>query len=96
MPEELLEFENTVEDEDGHSHVATVLGARRDDGTWIGWVRFRAPDGKILETERETTQPNRNTLMYWATGLTYSYLEGALARAKQREEAGAKGGGEPG
>jgi hypothetical protein len=87
MVAELLEFENTVEDADGRSHVATVLGREADDGTWIGWVRFRGPTGEILETGRETTQPNRQTLAYWAGGLTYYYLEGALARARRRQAA---------
>ncbi|MGH7444282.1 MAG: hypothetical protein ACREKM_05375 [Longimicrobiales bacterium] len=93
MPdEELLEFENTVEDVHGRSHVAVVLGAERDDGKWLGWIRFRDPDGHALETERETTQPNRNDLVYWSKGLTYSYLEGALARAQRRAYAAASGG----
>ena len=84
MSEELLEFENTVEDEHGRSHVATVLGSRRVDGKWEGFVRFRDADGHVLETDRETTQPNRDDLVYWSKGLTYFYLEGALARAKRR------------
>ncbi len=88
MDEELLEFENTIEDDAGHSHVATVLGREREDGLWIGWLRFRALDPQagatVLETGRETTQPNRKDLRYWASGLTYFYLQGALARARRR------------
>jgi hypothetical protein len=92
--EELLEFENTVEDPDGRSHVALVLGQERDDGTWIGWIRFTPTDGgPVVETERETTQPNRKDLAYWSTGLTYFYLEGALARAQSRRDGEAAGGG---
>jgi hypothetical protein len=83
--EEFLEFENTVEDEEGRSHVALVLGEQRDDGRWVGRIRFTPTDGSDpVETERETTQPNRDDLAYWATGLTYFYLEGALARARHR------------
>lgn len=89
MPEELLEFENTVEDEDGASWVALVLGEAREDETWIGWIRFTpTAGGPPLETERETTQPNRDDLAYWAKGLTYFYLEGALARARRQPERG--------
>lgn len=89
MPEELLEFENTVEDEEGESWVALVLGEERKDETWIGWIRFTPTSGGApLETERETTQPNREDLTYWATGLTYFYLEGALARARRRRARG--------
>jgi hypothetical protein len=34
-----------------------------------------------MRTPRETEQPNREDLAYWATGLTQVYLEGALTRA---------------
>jgi hypothetical protein len=82
-----LEFENTVEDDKGLSHGAVVLGKEREDGRWIGRIRFTPLDGSpVLETDRETTQPNRDDLAYWATGLTYTYLEGALARARRLSE----------
>jgi hypothetical protein len=32
-------------------------------------------------SERETTQPDREKVRYWATGLTGAYLDGALMRA---------------
>jgi hypothetical protein len=95
MVEEFLEFENTVEDEEGRSHVALVVGERRDDGKWIGRIRFTPTDGSDpLETDRETTQPERDDLAYWASGLTYFYLEGALARARRRAGGRAGGGAE--
>lgn len=85
MTDELLEFENTVEDEEGRSHIALVLGEEREDGRWLGRIRFTPTDGsRPVETDRETTQPNRDDLAYWARGLTYFYLEGALARAMRR------------
>ena len=34
-----------------------------------------------VRSGRETTQPNRQDTVYWATGLTPVYLEGALDRA---------------
>jgi hypothetical protein len=34
-----------------------------------------------VRSGRETTQPNRTDTVYWATGLTPVYLEGALRRA---------------
>jgi hypothetical protein len=87
MAEELLEFKNTIEDPDGRSHRAVVLAERRKDSRWIGRIRFTSiDDGAVLETDRETTQPNRDALMYWATGLTYFYLQGALERARRRGE----------
>ncbi|MBW3553994.1 MAG: hypothetical protein KY466_10810 [Gemmatimonadetes bacterium] len=87
MAEELLEFENTVEDGEGKSWVAVVMGAEREDSHWVGWIRFDpAGGGEALVTDRETTQPNRGDLVYWATGLTYFYLEGALARARRKKD----------
>lgn len=85
MAEELVEYENTIDDDDGSRWVARVLGAQRDDGRWVGWIRFReTATDRLLETERETTQPDRDDLVYWAKGLTYFYLDGALARARRR------------
>jgi hypothetical protein len=93
MIDELLEFENTVEDEDGRSYVAVVLGEERDDGRWVGRIRFTPTDGsEALETGQETTQPNHDDLTYWGSGLTYFYLEGALARARRGASAEAPGG----
>lgn len=87
MAEDLLEFENTVEDGAGRSWIARVLGAERKDGRWVGWIRFRDTRGdRLVETDRETTQPSREDLAYWARGLTYFYLEGALARARRRSD----------
>src|SRR6266566_5970410 len=48
----------------------------------LGWIEF-IPIGRWtpVRTPRETTQPNRRNAVYWATGLTPVYLEGALDRA---------------
>jgi hypothetical protein len=78
--EVLIEFENSIDTNEA-SYIARALGRERADGLWEGWIDFEAPGGEHLATERETTQPNHHTLKYWATGLTYAYLEGALARA---------------
>lgn len=95
MTEALLEYENTVEDAEGRSWIAEAMGAERPDGTWVGWIRFREVDGDtLLETDRETTQPNRPDLVYWTTGLTYFYLEGALARARRASDRTAAPDGE--
>jgi hypothetical protein len=93
MIHELLEFENTIEDEDGRSYVALVLGEEREDGQWVGRIRFTPADGSpSLETGQETTQPNHDDLTYWASGLTYFYLEGALARARRGAAGESRGG----
>ena len=66
---------------DGREFIPRVCGAPMDHG-WQGWIEFVAADnGDVVRTPRETTQPNRTDLAYWATGLTPTYLEGALVRA---------------
>jgi hypothetical protein len=66
---------------DGMPYQAQVVG-RPDGHMWEGWIEFVAADGSdALRTPRETTQPDRNALAYWATGLSPTYLEGALHRA---------------
>jgi hypothetical protein len=53
-----------------------------DDGLWQGWIEFTPLGGGApIRSGRETTQPNRSDLVYWATGLSAVYLEGALKRA---------------
>ena len=77
------EFRAVVRDADGHLYRARVMGRQRADGTWIGWLEFspRGSGGVVRRTRRETTQPSREALRYWATGLEPTYLEGALERA---------------
>ena len=68
---------------DGVLYEAFVYGEARPDGTWIGWLEFLPmTGGLVLRTGRETTQPNRDALEYWAGGLEPLYLEGALERAQ--------------
>jgi hypothetical protein len=60
---------------------AQVVG-RPAGNIWEGWIEFESHDGSdVRRTRRETTQPNRPALTYWATGLSRTYLEGALVRA---------------
>jgi hypothetical protein len=67
------------------TYAPVVLGQARPDGTWEGSIEFRAVGNDasrpILATGRETTQPNREALEYWASGLEPLYFEGAFARA---------------
>ncbi len=52
------------------------------DGMWEGWIEFvPLGGGRPVHTARETTQPNKKDTVYWASGLTAVYLEGALKRA---------------
>jgi len=57
---------------------------------WEGWIEFEGPAAEVLRTERETTQPNRDALIYWASGLSATYLEGAVARASNRSAIAAR------
>ena len=82
MAEVLVQFENSVAADDGTTYYAQACGAPMPDGLWEGWIEFAPADGGTpLRSPRETTQPNRNGAVYWATGLTPVYLAGALVRA---------------
>jgi hypothetical protein len=66
---------------DGHPYSAQVAG-RQAGHVWEGWIEFAAADGSdVRRSPRETTQPDREALEYWATGLSPTYLEGAFRRA---------------
>jgi hypothetical protein len=80
MAEVVHVFENAVL-LDGARYRAQVAG-RPDGHIWEGWIEFVGLEGDdALRTPRETTQPDRGALIYWATGLSTTYLEGALQRA---------------
>ena len=82
MAELIQEFTDAVRDARGRLYVARAYGEEGAGGTWVGWLEFRPlGGGAALRTERETTQPDRDALAYWASGLEAVYLEGALARA---------------
>lgn len=66
---------------EGETYRAQVCG-RPAERIWEGWIEFiHTREGYVLRSPRETTQPDRIALSYWATGLSPTYLEGALARA---------------
>lgn len=72
---------------DGTLYFARVYGRARMDGTWEGWIEFVSVGGTVvLRTNQETTQSNREGVVYWASGLEPAYLEGAFARAERRHE----------
>ncbi len=82
MAEVLVEFSDPVADSDGITYTGRACGSEVDNGQWQGWIEFIPHDGgEAVRTGRETTQPNRTDTVYWATGLTHVYLEGALDRA---------------
>jgi hypothetical protein len=83
VAEVLVQFANPIFDEDGRPYIARACGApMADDKRWQGWIEFvQSGEGTAIRSVRETTQPNRADVEYWATGLTLVYLEGALRRA---------------
>ena len=83
MAELLQEYTTVVTSPDGATYNVRSYGEERGDGTWIGWIEFdpEDPEDQTLMTDQETSQPNRTTLEYWATGLEPVYFEGAFGRA---------------
>ena len=66
----------------GEQYVARVYADRQPGGLWEAWlVFFSLTTGAVLATDRETTQGKREHIVYWATGLSSTYLQGALERA---------------
>jgi hypothetical protein len=83
MPELVHEYSFLYRGEDGTAYVMRAWGEARADGTWEGWLEFMPADAMspALRTGRETTQPSRDAVAYWAAGLEPVYFEGAFARA---------------
>jgi len=88
MTEVLVKFDEPISDRVGALYFAQAVGLQREDGRWEGWLEFTpvSESGPSLVSGRETTQPNRADLEYWAQGLAVVYLQGALARAETPTE----------
>jgi hypothetical protein len=84
MDELIHEFSSEIVDADGHAYTARAMGRQRKGRTvWEGWLEFAPVGGRgmVRRSQVETTQPNREALAYWASGIEPVYLEGALERA---------------
>lgn len=83
MAERVHTYTNVVLDGRGVEYRVHADGAPDDLGAWHGWLVFepQSGGGPVLRTGRETTQPNREDLEYWASGLEPIYLDGAIERA---------------
>lgn len=83
MSEILVSFDESIARSDGVEYFAQVMGRERNDGLWEGWLEFAPVEGSAerVRSGRETTQPKRRDIEYWAQGLTRVYLMGALERA---------------
>lgn len=84
MAEVLASFASPVSDKLG-SYYARAVGRPAADHMWEGWIEFVPVDGgsDVLVSGIESRQPEHQHLVYWATGLTPVYLEGALNRARK-------------
>jgi hypothetical protein len=81
MAEVLIEYDAEFRGPQKQIYTARACGRARPDKLWEGWLEFIPQNGaSAIRTGRETTQPNRDDLAYWAQGLTSSYIEGALDR----------------
>ena len=83
MAEVLVLFDEPIAAPSGKTYLAHAVGKEVDGGLWDGWLEFQGVDdgSDVLASGRETTQPNRKNIEYWAQGLTKVYLQGALGRA---------------
>jgi hypothetical protein len=82
----LQEFEQQVRDRSGERYKVLLYGRSRPRDTWQGWLVFeRLGDGARFPTGVETTQSSADGILYWATGLTDAYFDGAFARASAGE-----------
>jgi hypothetical protein len=85
MDERIHTYAELVQDDGGVRYRAHVRGRERPDGTWEAWFEFEPVEPRLptLHSARETTQPNRRDLDYWASGIEPVYLEGAISRAER-------------
>jgi hypothetical protein len=85
-----------VSDRDGNEYSACVIGAPAKDGLWNGAIELHDRLGRRLATPVETRQASLADLVYWSTGLSKVYVEGALARAQAAAAAAAVAAEAPG
>jgi hypothetical protein len=79
------QYSATLETTAGERYLARAYMDRQPGGLWEGWfVFFPLTGGPVLATDRETSQSKREDVLYWASGISVTYLEGALRRALER------------
>lgn len=84
----LQQYEHRVVDGSGETYDVFLYGRSRPQDTWQGWLVFeRASDRARFATDVETTQPNVEAILYWGSGLSAAYFDGALARAQKPAQA---------
>lgn len=83
MAELLVSYDTPVIHKTGRYHVRGV-GRQAEDRMWDGWFEFEPLDddaAPVVIGPVESRQPEYHDLLYWATGITPVFLEGALHRA---------------
>jgi len=84
MAELIQKYTTLFRDEDGETYTVVASGEQSPSGTWEGWLEFHPMDKTkpVWVTGRETTQPGKSALEYWASGLEPLYFDGAFERAQ--------------
>lgn len=84
MAELIQQYKARLRADDGAEYTVQAWGEREEGTTWTGWLEFHPLDDlrDVLQTDRETTQPGRRELVYWASGLEDVYLQGAFERSR--------------
>jgi hypothetical protein len=80
----VMQYSQVLVTPDHEEYVARVYAATHAEGRWDGWFVFfpLRGGGRELATDRETTQNSLAAVAYWASGISTTYLEGALQRAR--------------
>lgn len=84
MAELIQQYKARLRTDEGAEYTVQAWGERGEGTDWIGWLEFHPLDDlrDVLQTDRETTQPGRRELVYWASGLEDVYLHGAFERSR--------------
>jgi hypothetical protein len=65
---------------------ARAYAQQDENGGWGGFLIFvPVTGGRVVGSDRETTQSTFDALDHWAATLSWVYLEGALTRALERQ-----------
>ena len=85
MAELIQQYKTLFLDENGETYTVVARGEPSQAGTtWEGWLEFHPVDKTkpVWVTGRETTQPGKSALEYWASGVEPLYFDGAFERAQ--------------